>query len=495
MRMPKIRLLFLMLVFWLGGLGMHCNVMTAPVVISTSPGDGEDELKLATVIVIRFSEPMDQTSVENAFSIPGVTGSFTWNENGDEMTFTPSALLAEDESYQVTIWDTARDRTRTALKHPYQFGFRTVNLWTRTYSDWAAGFGIAVDEAGNVYSTGFTDWDIWIRKYNKDGEIQWTRTYGEGWELADTGEAIAVDQMGNVYVTGYTESVEESEHKDIWVGKYDPDGNEQWTRTESGTEHGFDTGHGIAVDEQGDIYVIGNEHFHDLGWAVWLRKYDPEGTEQWTKIEHIADEGYDIAVDARGYIYVTGSQYVPGENYNIWIRTYDPSRVEQWTRSYASILDLTSDVYDAGYGIAVDADSNVYVCGKTWGNPFHHQKWIRKYDAAGTVLWTDTHSGPAPWHDAAEDIAVDEEGNVYVVGTNCVGEGDCDIWTRKYDADGRTLWTRTFSGPPQSMDHGYGIAVDRRGNVLVIGDYDTLGHGGSPAVWIRKYDTDGHWAE
>lgn len=497
MERTEFLILFLLLAFGFGVFGMNCTEVSVPFVVSTLPANGDEELKLATVIVINFSEPMDQASVESAFSIPGVTGSFSWNEDGDRMTFTPSILLGEDEGYQVTIWDTAQDRSGAPLENPYQFGFRSVNLWTRIYSpasSYCNGAGITLDQDSNVYLTGNDTGDIWVSKYNRDGDTLWTKTYDGPSGGSDTGEDIAVDQSGNVYVTGWEELIGGT--NDLWVRKYDTDGNEEWTRTQNGTSGEYDKGRGITVDERGDIYVVGTDHTIDEGRNIWIRKYDPDGTGQWTRTYNDpldgTDEGYDIAVDENGNIYVIGNEYVPGESLNIWIRKYDEDRIEQWTRGYG----LGLDVYDGGRGITVDTGGNVYVCGYvtqgTYGGDY--DIWVRKYDPDGVVLWTKTHAGPYLFRDSAEDIAVDASGNVYVVGWEYVGDFDADIWVRKYDSDGNTLWTFTHSGPPHSWDNGYGIAVDMNGNVFVIGSYDSRG-GGTSAIWIRKFDTDGNWAE
>ena len=134
MKIGKYLIVIVLLAFGFGAFGTNCIEVSVPFVLSTSPANGNEELKLATVIVIEFSEPMDQASVESAFSMPGITGIFSWNEDGDQLTFTPADILEEDESYQVTIWDTAQNLSRTSLENPYQFAFRTVNLWTREYN-------------------------------------------------------------------------------------------------------------------------------------------------------------------------------------------------------------------------------------------------------------------------------------------------------------------------------------------------------------------------
>ena len=109
--------------------------------------------------------------------------------------------------------------------------------------------------------------------------------------------------------------------------KYDSSGDEVWTRTHNGTANGSDAGSGIAVDGSGNVYVTGRERVLEEGFNIWVRKYDTDGNEVWTRTyndaENLSEYGKAIAVDGSGNVYVTGWEYVPGEDYNIWVRKYE----------------------------------------------------------------------------------------------------------------------------------------------------------------------------
>ena len=104
-----------------------------------------------------------------------------------------------------------------------------------------------------------------------EGDVIWTRTHNGTANQDDCGYGIAVDSSGNVYVTGCEEVI--GEKHNIWVRKYDSDGNELWTRTYSGTAHD-DDGYGIAVDGSGNVYVTGSEAVTGESYNIWLRKYE-----------------------------------------------------------------------------------------------------------------------------------------------------------------------------------------------------------------------------
>jgi hypothetical protein len=145
-----------------------------------------------------------------------------------------------------------------------------VKLWTRrlgTAND-DYGYGVATDASGNIYVTGYTGggldgntnaggWDIFLTKYDTNGNKIWTKQLGTA--SGDVGYGVATDASGNIYLTGRTDGDldgnTEIGYGDIFLTKYDTDGNKIWTR-ELGTL-GYDTGWGIATDSSGNIYVTG----------------------------------------------------------------------------------------------------------------------------------------------------------------------------------------------------------------------------------------------
>ncbi len=89
---------------------------TPPTIISTTPATNETDVNVTSDIVVLFSEPMNQTSVETAFHIyPNVNGTFSWNGVGDEMTFSPSEPMMEYRQYLVHIDLSAKDLAGNCL--------------------------------------------------------------------------------------------------------------------------------------------------------------------------------------------------------------------------------------------------------------------------------------------------------------------------------------------------------------------------------------------
>jgi hypothetical protein len=96
-----------------------------PTVSSYSVKDGERSFPVNGSITITFDEPMNQTSVENAFSISGnISGTFHWN--GWNLTFIPDSLEYQTD-YLILISTDAMDMWDNNLQEPISFSFTTVS--------------------------------------------------------------------------------------------------------------------------------------------------------------------------------------------------------------------------------------------------------------------------------------------------------------------------------------------------------------------------------
>ena len=136
---------------------------------------------------------------------------------------------------------------------------------------------------------------------------------------------------------------------------------------------------------------------------------------------------------------------------------------------------------DSGEAIAVDERGNVYMAGwseTTWGSPVNphaggQDVFVAKLDSKGVLLW-HTFLGSSRW-DEAKSIAVDGNGNVYVVGTSKKTWGTPvhshtgntqDAFVAKLNSKGERMW-HTFLGAGD--DRGKAITLDMSGNLYVGG--------------------------
>ena len=154
--------------------------------------------------------------------------------------------------------------------------------------------------------------DVFVRKYNSAGNELWTRQFGT--PGTDAAKGIAADATG-VYVVGETDGVLPGQISgggtDVFVRKYNSNGSLLWTR-QFGTPMFDASAPSIAVDGT-SVYVAGRTFGTLPGQSsegdndAFIRKYHITGAELDTQQfgTHSYDEAWGIAVDAMG-VYVGG---------------------------------------------------------------------------------------------------------------------------------------------------------------------------------------------
>ncbi|MCA9229641.1 MAG: SBBP repeat-containing protein [Planctomycetales bacterium] len=108
------------------------------------------------------------------------------------------------------------------------------------------------------------------------------------------------------------------------------------------------------------------------------------------------------------------------------------------THEWTEQLGSTSD--DVSYGVSADGLGNVYISGFTRGdlggtNAGDHDAFVSKYDAAGTLLWTEQLGSTSV--DESLGVSADGLGNVYISGITYgdlggTNAGDFDAFIAKY---------------------------------------------------------------
>ena len=299
--------------------------------------------------------------------------------------------------------------------------------------------------------------------------------------------AVSVDPSG-LYVAGVTYGTFPEQTSaggaDIFVRKYDTNGTELWTR-QFGTSQN-DLVYGISVDSTG-IYVAGITlgtfpgQTSAGGADGFVRKYDTNGTELWTRQFGTSQNDYaeGMSVDSTG-IYVAGvtcgtfPEQTSAGGADGFVRKYDTNGTEGWTRQFGTYA------WDVVYGISVDS-TGIYVDGITPGtfpgqtSAGGQDAFVRKYDTNGTQVWTRQFG--TSQNDYAEGISVDSTG-IYVAGHTLgtfpgqTSAGGADGFVRKYDTSGTELWTRQFG--TYDPDAVYGISVDSTGIYVAGGTWGTF---------------------
>ncbi|MEJ2358347.1 MAG: SBBP repeat-containing protein [Deinococcales bacterium] len=276
--------------------------------------------------------------------------------------------------------------------------------------------------------TSFGGDDLVLVKYDPDGSQLWARQFGGTGN--DYASGITTDADGNTTVFGYTSGVLPGQTSaggaDLILVKNDPDGNQLWTR-QLGTSLDDYSG-GITTDAAGNTTVVGDTagifpgQTSAGGTDIVLVKYDPNGNQLWTRQFGSAgnDIAGDVTTDAAGNTILVGFTYgeLPGQTgaggTDIILAKYDPNGNQLWTRQFGS----TSNDY--AYGIATDPAGNSTLIGNTLGAlPGHPSAGradviLAKYDPEGSQLWTRQFGSASD--DYGYGITADAAGNATLVG-------------------------------------------------------------------------------
>ncbi|WP_374446238.1 Ig-like domain-containing protein [Stella sp.] len=297
-----------------------------------------------------------------------------------------------------------------------------------------------------------------VAKFDADGDLVWART-ADGSSLNERAEDVAVDGNDAIYVVGsFRQTVDfdpgagtvelvstgtgPSQDQDLFVLKYDPDGNLLWA-VSSGSSTLDESASAVAVDADGNVIVAGDftgtvdfdpgpgttsleaTGAYDQG-NFFLAKYDADGDFRWavtaddsSGLESVAD----VATDASGNIFLAGwfdgtltldgQVLATGQGdfvYNYFVAKYDPDGDLLWARTTGAFsYDDIAQVGGAQAGaLSVDGDGSVYVSGSF----------------GGTV---DFDSGP---------------GTLELVAPDGLG-GATNHFTAKYNGDGKLIWVQT----------------------------------------------------
>lgn len=340
---------------------------------------------------------------------------------------------------------------------------KTGNIYVtgsfKTTADFDPGAGIA-----NLAATGKDD--VFFAKYSSNGNYLWAKKIGSA--NSDIGQSIALDDSGNVYVCGEfygtadfdpgagTVNIPTKGETDIFIAKYDMNGNYLWAKTIGSTT--FDRGYSIAISEtpNGNYVILcgnfegtadfdpgaGVSNLISSGFSdIFIAKYDAGGNYLWAKSCGGTgnDESYSIAVDSVGTVFITG------------------------------FFEGTAD-FDPGTGTAnlVSAGSADFV--------------IASYNSNGNYVWAKSIGGTG--NEQALGVVLNNSGSVFITGifsgtvdfdagigtANLISENNStDIFFCSYSSAGNFLWAKNLAGV--FYDNAGNIAIDASGLVYITGSF------------------------
>ncbi|HOY48321.1 MAG TPA: SBBP repeat-containing protein [Flavobacteriales bacterium] len=325
--------------------------------------------------------------------------------------------------------------------------------------------GIATDANGNVYATGQTGTsDLLIYKLNSSGNIQWSMTFGSPGGT-EGGNGIEVDDLGNVYVVGECMGTIDFDRgagianlvsagsSDVFVAKYDADGNYIWAKRMGGIDSEY--GKSIAIDANFNVFTTGY-------WSN-TADFDPgAGTFNMTT-NGSPNDAFISKLDASGN-FVFAKQFAGASH----------------TYSHCIDLDPAGNIYTTGYfGGTIDFDpgAGTYNLSTTLGGDI----FVSKLDGNGNFVWAKAIIDNTTGNDIGNSIVVDDAQNVYFTGVfagtadfdpgvgvfNITASAITDAYACKLDINGNFGWAISWGG--SSGDEARSIEIDNNQNLYFTG--------------------------
>jgi len=316
-------------------------------------------------------------------------------------------------------------------------------LWERTYPAYSTVQGIRTTEEGGLLISGVTSSpdgsssDIFLMEVGPNGDELWSRTfggpldeYGTAWQM-DGGDFIVggivvdpndivVDDPG---VAGYGGL---SGRSNIYLARFDAEGNELWSRVVGDKDNVLTSGGLITAD--GSFLILANIlNYPELDDDIILLKIDPDGNAIWSRTWEDGNLGG-----------------------NALIETSDGNYLIAGRHALAGDMDQTQEDF---LFIMVDPQGN--------------ELWQSVFGEPGMIDW-------------AYSVVEATDGGFVAVGelTPDLITWDADITLIKIDADGKFVWQNTIEtnthtmlrGILQHLDGGYVLtgATYRRTNFDIL---------------------------
>jgi len=287
---------------------------------------------------------------------------------------------------------------------------------------------------------------------------------------------------------------------DFFVAKLDPKGKFLWACLGGGSL--IDRGYGVATDAAGDVIisgaVAGDAEFGDLrlpnkpGSHIFCAKYHADGTLVWARAAggKASSSGHGIAVDARGNIYIGGMTSGTGQfGSKPLIKPKGSSALVAKLSPQGDVIWLTQQSGEPScpfHEITCNRGGRVWASGMFKGKATlgaetftttgdkDSDAFLCHFDTDVKLLWSRVGTGPTI--DYGFGVATDGKGNSFLTseftdtfklgGEELHSRGATDVYVAKFDAKGapRSI-TQARDG---KGDNAYTIVCDAQGMSLLL---------------------------
>lgn len=348
---------------------------------------------------------------------------------------------------------------------------------------------------GTITDKRYLEEDIWLSKYDVNGNLLWSKTYGGN--LDDLGYSVIENTDSSLTIAGYSKSSDgdvpsnEGMH-DFFIFKTDASGNLIWKKSYGFMSH--DHAHKIISTSDGGYFVTGFADYSGLSGRSILHgvgeyygiKLNSLGEKEWDVYfgGTMNDRVYDVVeTNDEGFImvgYSESSDFDVTDNhgsYDYWVIKLNSSGSLVWKKSFGG------SGLDQAYGIAKSINNTYLITGtsnSTDGDISqingNNDVWVICIDDNGVKLWDESYGGTN--FDVSNSIRKMSNGNFVISGHTISNDVDVtsnnglnDFWTFVISPSGKILWQKTFGG--SSYDFAYDAVETTDKGIVIVGETES----------------------
>ena len=268
-----------------------------------------------------------------------------------------------------------------------------VEQWSQTFGGTGDDYCSSVQQTndggyiitGETYSIVNGSYDVYLIKTDGNGIEQWNQTFGGA--SYDWGNSVQQTNDGGYIIAGETYSYGNGDY-DVYLIKTDGYGVEQWNQTFGGANN--DAAKFVQQTTDGGYIITGETYSYGNGNGysdVYLIKTDGNGVELWSQTFGGTDYDWGNSIQQTtdgGYIITGGTTNSIVNGYSdVYLLKTDVNGVEQWSQTFGGTDD------DEGKSVQQTTDGGYIISGKTrsFGNG-NSNVYLIKTDGNGNVTST-----------------------------------------------------------------------------------------------------------
>ncbi len=236
--------------------------------------------------------------------------------------------------------------------------------------------------------------------------------------------------------------------------------------------NGYDYGYSVQQTyDKGYIVAGATTSFGAGNTDAYILKTDSTGNAKWQRTFggiNIDQARCIRQTNDTGYVIAGFTNSLGYGGYDMYVVKTNKSGDTTWTKTFGG------SNWDFAYSIAVTNDGGYAIAGGTYSyGKGNEDMYLVKLNANGDTVWTKTYGGIND--DEARSVKQTSDGGYILTGfTKSLGDIDGDSYTIRTDPNGDTLWTYKYSGAQE--DCSYDIIENTLGQFKTVGNTEVIGN-------------------